>query len=185
MFSELFIYILVVEFALDLFKYSCVHSPGRFSGSLSLIGGLIIGDIAIDLNWASTEVLFYAAVTLLANLAITSVEFADGIRIYRLFLIFAVGLGGLAGDWLVNIVGDTVGNIQGAVSSLGVITFICGIFLVFLSIATTPTFGKVSYLWPLIPFNSKALGTLLFRYPTFKAQPGHIWKRTQDNTNKK
>ena len=31
--------------------------------------------------------------------------------------------------------------------------------------------GKKSYFWPLFPFNAKALRTLLFRYPTFKAQP--------------
>lgn len=173
---ELFIYILVVEFALDLFKYSSVHSPGRVSGSLSLIGGLIIGDIAIDLNWASTEVLFYAAVTLLANLAITSIEFADGIRIYRLFLIFVIGSGGLLGDWLI----QTHRIMHSFGSFIGVMACAFGLLLVLLSVATTPTFGKVSYLWPLIPFNRKALATLLFRYPTFKAQPGRVWRRTKE-----
>ena len=36
--------------------------------ALSIVGGLIIGDIAVELNWASMEVLFYAAVTLLAKI---------------------------------------------------------------------------------------------------------------------
>ena len=43
--------------------------------------------------------------------------------------------------------------------------------------ATTPTFGKFSYLWPLFPFNKKALGRLLFRSPTPKAQPSTVWGR--------
>ncbi len=147
-----FFYVLAVEFILDLFKYSASHSASRFSGSLSIVGGLIIGDIAVELNWASVEVLFYAAVTLLATLSLTSTEFADGLRLYRLFLILVTGLGGLWG-------------------------FVLGLALVALSVATTPTYGGYSYLWPLYPFNWQALKTLLLRYPTFRAQPSRVWNR--------
>lgn len=148
----IFFYVLAVEFILDLFKYSAAHSTSRFSGSLSIVGGLIIGDIAVELNWASVEVLFYAAVTLLATLSLSSTEFADGLRLYRLFLILVTGLGGLWG-------------------------FIIGLALVGLSVATTPTYGRYSYLWPLFPFNWQALKTLLLRYPTFRAQPSRVWRR--------
>lgn len=148
----LFVYVLAVEFILDLFKYSTAHSTSRFSGSLSIVGGLIIGDIAVELNWASMEVLFYAAVTLLATLSLASAEFADGLRLYRLFLIMITGLAGLWG-------------------------FFAGLALVALSVLTTPTYGGYSYLWPLFPFNWQALKTLLLRYPTFRAQPSRVWRR--------
>ena len=46
-----------IALAVDLFKYSASVSSGKFSGSLSIIGGLIIGDIAVELNWASVAVL--------------------------------------------------------------------------------------------------------------------------------
>ena len=46
-----------------------VAEASEGGGSLSIVGGLIIGDVAVSLNWASVEVLFYAAVTLLASLA--------------------------------------------------------------------------------------------------------------------
>lgn len=149
----IFFYVLAVEFILDLFKYSAAHSTSRFSGSLSIVGGLIIGDIAVELNWASVEVLFYAAVTLLATLSLSSTEFADGLRLYRLFLILVTGLCGLWG-------------------------FVIGLALVCLSVATTPTYGSYSYLWPLFPFNWQALKTLLLRYPTFRAQPSRVWRRS-------
>lgn len=149
----IFFYVLAVEFILDLFKYSAAHSTSRFSGSLSIVGGLIIGDIAVELNWASVEVLFYAAVTLLATLSLSSTEFADGLRLYRLFLILVTGLCGLWG-------------------------FAIGLALVCLSVATTPTYGGYSYLWPLFPFNWQALKTLLLRYPTFRAQPSQVWRRS-------
>ncbi|MCI9338082.1 MAG: spore germination protein [Lachnospiraceae bacterium] len=150
--ERLFFYILAVEFLLDLFKYSSALSSGKFSGSLSIVGGLIIGDIAVSLNWASADVLFYAAVTLLASMSMADTEFSDAIRLYRILLIAGTGFFGI---W-------------GFVSSLG---------LVVLSAATTPTFGGFSYFWPLFPFNKKALGRLLFRSPTPKAQPSKIWNR--------
>lgn len=150
--ERLFFYVLSVDFLLDLFKYSSSLSSGKFSGSLSIVGGLIIGDIAVSLNWATTDVLFYAAVTLLASLAITDVEFSDAIRLYRLLLLLATGFLGLPG-------------------------FLIGLALTLLSAATTPTFGGFSYFWPLFPFNKKALGRLLFRSPTPKAQPSRIWNR--------
>ena len=150
--ERLFFYVLAVEFLLDLFKYSSSLSSGKFSGSLSVVGGLIIGDIAVTLNWASTDVLFYAAVTLLASLAITDTDFSDAIRLYRILLILAAGLGGLPG-------------------------FLVWAALSLLSAATTPTFGGFSYFWPLFPFNGRALCTLLFRRPTSKAQPSRVWNR--------
>ena len=158
--QQVFSYVLVVEFLLDLFKYSSALSSGKFSGSLSLISGLIIGDIAVSLHWASVEVLFYAAVTLLASLSIHGTDFTDGLRIYRIFLILTTVFFGLPG-------------------------FFTGLALILLSIATTPTFGGYSYLWPLFPFNRKALGRLLFRSPTPKAQPSTVWSRGKIRATKK
>lgn len=148
----LIFYVLVVEFGLDLFKNSASLSSSGFSGSLSIVGGLIIGDIAVSLNWATVEVLFYAAVTLLTSISLSSMEFGDAIRIYRIFIIIMTALFQLWG-------------------------FLGGLLLVLLSAVTTPTFGGASYFWPLYPFNWAALRTLLFRYPTYRAQPSRIWKR--------
>lgn len=144
--TRIVFYVLAVEFLLDLFKYSSSHSSGRFSGSLSIVGGLIIGDVAVQLNWASTEILFYAAITLLTTLSLANLEFGEGLRIYRLFLILTTASFGLAG-------------------------YIVGELLMLVSIATTPTLGKKSYLWPLLPFEWSELKKLLFRYPTAKSQP--------------
>ncbi len=145
-------YILAVEFVLDLFKYAAALSPGRFSGSLAIVGGLLIGDIAVTLNWASTEVLFYGAVTLLASMSLSSLEFADALRVYRIFLLVTTAVGGAWG-------------------------FGIGAVLVLLSVLTTPTFGGMSYFWPLYPWNGRALKALLFRSPTAGAQPSRVWDR--------
>lgn len=161
-FLYMFIYVLAVEFILDLFKYSTANVSSRFSGSLSLIGGLIIGDTAIQLNWASTEVLFYAAVTLLTTTSLSNLDFSDGLRVYRIFLILFTGISSL------------LGNLFGF--SGGPIGFLIGTLLILLSMLTTPSLPGYSYLWPAFPFQWKPLKTLLFRYSTYKAQPTKIWK---------
>lgn len=149
---RLVFYVFAVEFLLDLFRYSGSLSSSRFSGSLSVVGGLLIGDVAVSLNWASMEVLFYGAITLLASLAITNLEFSDALRVYRIFLTLTTGFFGMPG-------------------------FLVGLALMLLSAATTPTFGGMSYFWPLVPFNGTALKSLLFRSPTSKAQPSRVWNR--------
>lgn len=146
---QLIIYVFVVEFILDLFKYASAHSSNNYSGSFALIGGLIIGEIAVELNWASKEILFYAAITLLASLSLSSIDFSDALRIYRLFLVATTAFFGLWG-------------------------FIIGLMLIIISVATTPTFGKTSYFWPLFPLNRNALKALLFRYPAAKAQSSTV-----------
>jgi stage V sporulation protein AF len=158
--ARLTFYVLAVEFFLDLFQYAGALSSGKFSGSLSIVGGLLIGDIAVSLNWASTEVLFYGAVTLLCSLSIFHLCFSEAIRIYRIFLILSTGLFGVYGF---------------AISSI----------LTLVSIITTPTYGGFSYFWPLFPFNGKALYSLLFRSPTYKAQPSRVWNRGHMHPSKK
>lgn len=144
--TALFVYVLFVEFGLDLFKYASAHSANAFSGSFAIVGGLLLGDMAVKLEWTNEEVIFYGAATLLASLGIVSVELSDAVKMYRLLLVLLTGF----------------------FSRFG---FFVGLGLILLSIITTPVFGKKSYFWPLVPFNWKALRTLLFRYPTFKAQP--------------
>lgn len=147
---RIFIYVLFAELALDLFKYSSSHTASGFSGSFGIIGGLLIGDVAIELQWASSEIIFYAAATMLASLSLNSIEYADAIRMYRIFLLLTTGFFGLPG-------------------------FLAGCALILLSVFTTPAaFGR-SYFWPLFPFNWKALRTLLFRFPIRYKQPPQIW----------
>ncbi len=147
---RLLLYVIFIEFGLDLFKYSSSRAASGLSSSMGIIGGLIISDIAIKLKWASVEVIFYGALTMLVTLTLASIEFGEAIRIYRIFIVVCTGFFSLWG-------------------------FIISLCIVLLSIFTTPTFAKKSYFWPLFPFNWEALKTLLFRYPTAKAQPSKIW----------
>ncbi|MDD3412835.1 MAG: spore germination protein [Lachnospiraceae bacterium] len=156
--QQIFMYVIFVEMGLDVFKYSSSHSASGFANSLSIIGGLIIGDIAIELKWASQEVIFYAAVTMLATLSLANIEFGESIRLYRIFLIICTGFFGIWG-------------------------FAIGLLLILISIITTPTFGGKSFFWPLRPFNWEALKTILVRCATLKSQPSKVWSQKSDDKN--
>lgn len=149
--TAIFIYVLFVELGLDLFKYASAHSANAYSGAFAIIGGLLLSDMAISLQWTNEEVIFYGAATLLASLGITSVELADAIKLYRLFLILVTGLF--------------------AFLHLPGVGYLLGVVLTLISIITTPVFSRNKYLWPLYPLHPKALGRLLFRYPTNMIQP--------------
>ena len=142
---KLFTYVIVIEIGLDIFKYSSATAASGYSNSLGLIGALLIGNIAVQLKWLNLETLFYGAATLLANVSISSQEFSDAIRLYRLLIVILTGIWGIPG-------------------------FIVGVILVFVSMIKTKSFGNKSYLWPLVPFNWSALSRILFRYPTAKVQ---------------
>jgi len=162
---RIFIYVLFAELALDLFRYSSSHTPAGFSGALSIVGGLLIGDVAVKLQWASSEIIFYAAATVLASLSLSSIELSDAIRMYRLFLILCTGIGIL------------IPQASFLPFPTGLTGFLAGCFFILLSVVTTPApFGR-SYFWPLIPFNRDALRSLLFRYPAKRKQPPQIWNR--------
>ena len=142
---KLFTYVIVIEIGLDIFKYSSATAASGYSNSLGLIGALLIGNIAVQLKWLNLETLFYGAATLLANVSISSQEFSDAIRLYRLFIVILTGILGIPG-------------------------FAIGVFLIFLSVIKTKSFGNKSYLWPLVPFNWSALSKILYRYPTPSVQ---------------
>lgn len=142
---KLFAYVMLVELSLDIFKYSSMNAASGLSNSLGLIGGIIVGDVAMKLKWATPEAVFFGAITMLATLSIASQEFGQAIRLYRYLLVILTGF-------------------------LQIWGFGIGLILVIFSIVTTPSIAGKSYLWPLIPFEWKALKTLLFRYPNAKYQ---------------
>lgn len=167
---RLWILILFTEFGFHLFRYACAHSSSRFSGPMSIVGGLILSEVAINLKWTSLEVIFYSAVTLLASLAISSIEFSDALRLYRLLQSLTCGFG----LFLAKILAPDNPTLLLTGGSLGLFV---GFILMLVSAITTPVYAKKSYFWPLVPYEKKALKSLLFRANTSHAQPNQIWKR--------
>ena len=132
--------LLVVEFLIDVLKLASLNTPDSLSNSFSMLGALILGDFAVQAGWLGPEVLVYMAFVSVAGFAQPSYEMGYAFKLLRVALL------------LVTAVFDVWGFLLGVVGIL------------VLLVTTKPLVGK-GYLYPLIPFNGKALRRLLFREP--------------------
>lgn len=143
---RLICYVLFAEFGLDMLEYSASHIPENLVTPVSIVGGVVIGEMAVNMKWFSEEVLFYAAITLLTTFVISNSEFSDALRIFRILLILMTGFFGIWG-------------------------LVFGTALIILSVVTTPTIGSKSYIWPLVPLDIQSLYALIFRKTMSNSQP--------------
>ena len=132
--------LLVVEFLIDVLKLASLNTPDSLSNSFSMLGALVLGDFAVQAGWLGPEVLVYMAFVSVAGFAQPSYELGYAFKLLRVALL------------LVTAVFDVWGFCLGVV----------GIFVLLRT--TKPLVGK-GYLYPLVPFNGKALLRLLVREP--------------------
>ena len=137
----LIVQLFLVEFALDGLKLASLNTPDTLSNSLSVVGGLILGDFAVEIGWLIPEVIVYMAVVAIANFTQPSYELGFAFKFMRMFMLVMTALFNAGG-------------------------YVISLFVIILLIVSNNTVdGSRSYLYPLIPFNGKALKRLLFRVP--------------------
>ena len=132
--------LLVVEFLIDVLKLASLNTPDSLSNSFSMLGALVLGDFAVQAGGLGPEVLVYMAFVSVAGFAQPSYELGYAFKLLRVALL------------LVTAAFDVWGFCLGVV---GIFILLC---------TTKPLVGK-GYLYPLVPFNGKALLRLLVREP--------------------
>ncbi len=131
--------LLLVEFIIDGLRMASLNTPNMLSNSLSVVGGLILGDFAVSIGWLIPEVILYMAFVAIANFTQRSYELGYAIKFMRIILLVLTAIFGLWG-------------------------FIGGTLLILVLLLTNKTVnGKRSYLYPLIPFDFKAFKSLFVR----------------------
>ena len=131
--------LLLVEFIIDALRLASLNTPNMLNNSLSVVGGLILGDFAVSIGWLIPEVILYMAFAAIANFTQRSYELGYAIKFMRILLLILTSLFGIWG-------------------------YAGGLLLIIVLLATNSTVnGRRNYLYPLIPFKPKALKTLLFR----------------------
>ena len=132
--------LLVVEFLIDVLKLASLNTPDSLSNSFSMLGALILGDFAVQAGWLGPEVLVYMAFVSVASFAQPSYEIGYAFKLLRVALLVVTAMFDVWG-------------------------FFLGILGILVLLATTkPLVGK-GYLYPLVPFNGKALRRLFIREP--------------------
>ncbi|MBR1689238.1 MAG: spore germination protein [Oscillibacter sp.] len=130
--------LLVVEFLIDVLKLASLNTPDSLSNSFSMLGALILGDFAVRSGWLGPEVLVYMSFVSVAAFAQPSYEMGYAFKLLRVTLLLLTAAFDMWGFFL---------GLAG---------------LVLLLATTKPLVGR-GYLYPLIPFNAKALRRLFLR----------------------
>lgn len=137
----LFAQLILTEFVIDGLKLASMNTPSMLTNSLSVVGGLILGDFAVDIGWLLPEVILYMAFVAIANFTQPSYELGYAFKFLRMGLLILTALFDVWGF---------VGGLAGCIVLL----------------ASNATVNRRrSYLYPLIPFNGRALKRLFLRVP--------------------
>ena len=135
--------LLIIEVVIDTLKSASLNTPNALSNSFSVIGALVLGDLAVTAKLFSSEVVLFMAFVAIANFAQPSFELGYAFKLSRIFILILTAIFNLWG-------------------------FIAGVLIVFVQILCTKTVTGRGYLYPLIPFNARTLFRLLVRYPISK-----------------
>ncbi len=131
--------IILTEFALDGLKLASLNTPSALSNSLSVVGGLLLGDFAVTVGWLSPDVILYMSFVAIANFPQSSYELGYAFKYMRILTLLLT-------------------------AAFGVIGFALGmIVMIILTAINTTANGKRNYLYPLIPWNGSAMARLFFR----------------------
>ena len=130
----------IVEIVIDAMRLASINTPQSLSSSFGVIGALVLGEFAVSAGWFVSETVLYMAFVALTNFTQPSYELGYAFKLFRMMLIGLIALFNLWG-------------------------FIAGLVLIIVEIAATKTVTGQSYLYPLIPFNGRALSSLLLRKP--------------------
>lgn len=145
----------LAEVAIDGLKIASMNTPDMLANSLSVVGALILGDFAVGVGWLSRDVILYMAFVAIASFAQQNRELGYAIKFMRLLLLTLTAL-------------------------FGVFGFFGGLLLVFaLAAANRTADGGGWYLYPLLPWDGRALRRLLFRLPK------HDFEREEEKKEKK
>ena len=136
----LIVQLLLVEVLVDAIKLAALNTPASLSNALSLVGALVFGEFAVQAGIFSSELLAYMAFVAIASFTQPSHELTYAFKLFRILFLLCT--------WLLRGWGLLLGM---------------GIMLVVL--VTTRTAVGGYYLYPVIPFNGRALMRLLFRQP--------------------
>ena len=132
--------LIIAEFLVDGLKLASLNTPNVLSSSLSAIAGLLLGEFAVNIGFLTSHVVLLVAFVAIANFTQASVELGFAFKFMRLMLLVL--------SWLFSYAG-----------------FFAGLVILCALLVTNKTAnGHRSYLYPLIPFNARAMSRLAFRH---------------------
>ena len=116
--------VLLMELLFELLREAGIRLPGQMGNTIGVVGGLIVGQAAVDASLVSTIVVIVVALTASASFAIPNEEFSSTFRLLKFGMIFLGAVWGLYGIML-------------------------GILVIVIHLASLESFG-IPYMMPLV-----------------------------------
>ena len=151
--------VILMELSFELLREAGIRLPGAMGNTIGIVGGLIIGQAAVEANIVSPVVVIVIAFTALCSFAIPNEEFAAAFRILKFFFI-------------------------GMCAWLGFFGFLIALLAVFLHLASLKSFG-IPYLMPFAGAdltNYQDERDSLFRMPLFYLKKRPIFASRRNKT---
>lgn len=136
--------IIIMEVAFELIRESGIRIPGPIGPTLSIVGGLILGQAAVSANLVSPFLIIIVAVTGIGSFAVPDFSLGYSFRALRFIYIILAGFSGLLGIAL-------------------------GVFIHFLFLINAKSFG-VPFLAPFAPKTTGKRTNTIFRAPLWKEE---------------
>lgn len=136
--------IVLMELSFELIKEAGVRVPAPIGQTLGIVGGLILGQAAVEANIVSPIMIIIVAITGLSSYIIPNYSFSFAFRILRFAYLFGAAIGGF----------------------LGILT----VFFIHLTLLFSLKSFGVSYTSPIAPRNSKNPIVSTFIVPLWKKE---------------
>lgn len=89
--------VLLMELLFELLREAGIRLPGQMGNTIGVVGGLIVGQSAVDAHLVSTIVVIVVALAAIASFCIPNEAFASAFRLLKFLLIILGGIWGFYG----------------------------------------------------------------------------------------
>ncbi len=154
--------VLLMEFFFELLREAGLRLPGQLGNTIGVVGGLIVGQAAVEAGLVSTIVVIVVALGAICSFAIPSEAFSSCFRLLKFFII-------------------------GISAFLGLYGFILGLILIAIHLARLESFG-VPYLSPVVraeEMDTSGKQDFIYRAPLKEMERRPFWARDRVRIRRK
>lgn len=144
--------IIMMELAFELLREAGVRLPNPIGSTIGIVGGIIVGQAAVDAGLVSPIVIIIVSLTAISSFSIPNTNFVSALRLLKYMIIIFSAMLGLYGFWL-------------------------AILIILIHLSSLKSFG-IPYLYPIVSGevnNFNDLEDTFFRLPIFKMKERPIF----------
>ena len=128
---------ILMMISFEILRESDIRMSSTSGSSVSILGGLILGDAAVSAGIVSPIMIIIVAISSVSGLLFNSIEMVSAIRWWRFIMVILAAFFGIFG-------------------------IILGFLILFIRLITIKSFGR-HYLYPFVPFKRKMLKDTIFK----------------------